>query len=129
MDIVFTILMEVFIWICGVIGALLVIAVLYLLGRTGAILRSGVEAVRVLAEVRRRRAEQDFALPDKWFSFHTSAVYCIIAPPLLWMGFYVAAFFILPAKLFFLSFLFLFLPGLGALGVFTAPSVDVEDYF
>ncbi len=129
MDIVFTILMEVFFWICGLIGSLLVIAILYLLGRTGAVLRSGLEAVRILGEVRRSRSEQDFALPDKWFSFHTAALYCIIIPPLLWMGFYIVAFFILPARPFFFSFLFLFLPGLGAMGVFNTPSVNVEDYF
>ncbi len=129
MDIVFTILREVFFWICGLIGSLLVISTLYLLGRTGAILRSGVEAVRILRKVRRSGAEKGFALPDKWFSFHTIAMYCIFAPPLLWIGFYIAAFFIMPVKLFLLSLLFLSLPVLGVLGVFTASSANVEDYF
>lgn len=129
MDIVFTILTEVCCWVLGLIGSLLVVSILYLLGRTGAILRSGVEAARVLGEVKRSRAEKDFALPDKWFSFHTAAMYCIFTPPLLWLGFYIAAFFILPARLFLLSLLVLILPFLGVLGVFTVSGSDVEDYF
>ncbi len=129
MDIVYAIFREVFFWICGLIGSLLVISIMYLLGKTGAVLRSGVEEVRLPREERRGRAKKGFAQPARWFGFHTAAIYCIFIPPLLWMGFYIGAFFILPEEQFFLSLLVLFLPVLGVLGGFTTPSVNVEDSF
>ena len=102
---------------------------MYLLGKTGAILRSGVEEVCILREERRSRSKKGVAPPARWFGFHTAAIYCIFIPPLLWMGFYIGAFFILPVKLFLLSFLVLFLPVLGVLGGFTPSSVSVGNSF
>ncbi len=118
-----------FLGIYGSIGLLLVIAILYLLGRTGAILRSGLETKRLLRNIKSDASAKGQALSDKWFSFNKSATLWILAPPVLWATFYMFAYFIFPTKMFFLSLGALILPILGSMGYFFNLNENVEDYF
>ncbi len=129
MEILFDFFRGTFLGIYGTIGLLLVIAILYLLGRTGAILRSGLETKKLLRKIKSDASAKGLVLSEKWFTFNKSATLWILAPPLLWATFYMFAYFIFPTKLFLFSLVALILPFLGSMGFFFNLNENVEDYF
>jgi len=116
-------------WILGVAGLLLVIGILYLLGKTGALIRKGMETKKFLQEAKIKASSQGLLLTEKWHVYNRKAKVWIIIPIISWVCFYVFVYKIFQTKIFLLSFLLLIVPILGFFGIFFVPSEEADDYF
>ncbi len=129
MEIIYDFFKGTFFGMYGIVGVLFTVFILYLLGRTGAIIRSGLEAKRILRNIKSDASAKGLLLSEKWFAFNKSATIWILVPPLSWLSFYAFAYFLFPTKLFLLSLVILILPILGSMGYFFRLNDNVEDYF
>ena len=115
-------------WIGGIIASLLLIGVLYLLGKTGQLMRKGVEIKKALKKAKFEGAQKELVPNPKWHEFNRKATRWIIGPILGWAAVYTVLFLMLPSGVFLLSLLALILPVLGYFGIFFVPSEDLDDY-
>lgn len=115
-------------WIGGIIAMLLFIGVLYLLGKTGQLVRKGVETKKALNKAKLDAAQKRLVVTSKWHEYNRKATLWITGPILGWIGVYVVLFLVLPLGTFLVSLLGLIPPVLGYFGIFFVPSGDLDDY-
>lgn len=116
-------------WAKGVVISLLGIAVLYLLGKSGQLVRRGVELKKALKSAQRDATQKGLQINDNVFRrYHRKATWLICAPLLGWSAAYSILMVASPLKIMWPSFFFLLFPLFGYFGFVVVPSDDAADY-
>lgn len=105
------------------------VGVLYLLGKSGQLVRKGVELKKALKRVKRDATQKGLQINNNvWHRYNRKATWFIFAPLLGWGVVYSFLTVALPLKLLFFSLIALVVPLLGYFGIFFVPSDDAADY-
>jgi hypothetical protein len=115
-------------WIIGIIIALLGVGLLYLIGKTGQLVRKGVETKKALNKFKVESLRKGFGVNEKWHLFNKKSTFWIVLPVLGWVVVYFGLFYFLSSKYFLISLLALIPILLGYFGVIFGPSEDPDDY-
>lgn len=115
-------------WIGGILLAVLAVAVLYLLGKSGAQIRQGVRINAVLRRSLREASAQGLRPSAKYYEFRGKAWRKILIPVALWTFAYLVLFGLASREIFLGSLLLLAVPLLGFFGFFFGLSDDPADY-
>jgi len=115
-------------WILGIIFFLVGIGFLYLIGKTGQLVRRGVETKKALTIFKKEASREELEVNEKWHLYKKKSSLQIVVPVLGWGLLYFTLFFIFSLKIFLFSLLLLIPPFLGYFGIFFVPSEDPDDY-
>lgn len=113
----------------GIALFLVVMGAIYLLGKSGQLIRRGVELRRHLKGVERQASEKHVKLNEILLGQYYRKANVLVAVPLLgWIVTYGSLAWVLPTALFLPSLAGLLVPFLGYFGIFFVPSDDGLDY-
>lgn len=116
-------------WLVGLVISLLFIGVLYLLGKTGQIVRRGVEIKKMLRKAKLDAATNGLQIDGgRYRKYDRKATFFISVPVLGWSTTCTYLAVILPVKVLTWLLVFLIVPLLGYFGIFFVPSDDGSDY-
>ena len=115
-------------WLGGIAAVLAAIGVLFLLGKSGQMLRRGIEINRMLGKARSEVARNGGSLSPAYHEYKRKAARNILVPTLSWAAVYSVVAALAPVKIFLVSLALLVVPILGYFGIFFVPSEDPGDY-
>jgi len=109
-------------WLLSIGAIWLFFGGLYLLGKTGQLVRKGVETRKTLNKTDREAGCEELVANEEWYVFNRKSILWIIGPVLGWVGIYLALLLVLPLRVFLFSLFVLIVPALGYFGIFFVPS-------
>jgi hypothetical protein len=119
----------IFKWIIGIIISLLVIGLLYLIGKSGQTLSKGIEMKKELKKIKKTAIQNGNTINEKWKLYNKKSNQSIFIPLICVILFYSLMFFFSSIKIFAVSLIGFVVFMLGFFNVFFVPSSNANDYF
>jgi hypothetical protein len=114
-------------WVVGIVILLLSLGVLFLIGKTGTIMRKGIEIKKAIKIAVKENPHKGLNFDNHILKLNRKSAFMIILPLLGWIIIYVCVFVLFSTKIFLLSLLGLIPVILGFFGIFFTP--DLDDLF
>lgn len=116
-------------WIVGIIMFLVGIGFLFLIGKSGQLVRKGINTKKELAKIKTAALLNGYNTNDKWDLYNRKSNLWIAVPLVSVIIFYAIMFLLTSLTVFLISLIGLAVFVLGFFNFILGPSADVDDYF